>query len=93
MGEVNAATCHIVTKKCHFWAQVEKHQGLDITIPGVKICSVTSKVYAGPHKSGYGIVNNCTLRCTYCSHVPKRDTFYVTDGSPMEEKVITSCEA
>ena len=28
-----------------------------------------------PHKGGYGIVN-------YNPQVPKRDTFYLTDGSP-----------
>ena len=36
----------------------------------------------GPHKGGYTIVN-CNLGCTYCPLVPKQDTFYVTDGSPM----------
>ena len=36
------------------------------------------KVYGGPNKGGYGIVN-CNLRCTYCPLVPKRDTFYDTD--------------
>ena len=40
------------------------------------------KDYGGPHKGGYGIAN-CNSRCTYCPLVPKRDTFYVTDGSPM----------
>ena len=34
-----------------------------------------------PHKGGYGIVNY-NHRRTYCPLVPKRDTFYVTDGSP-----------
>ena len=34
-----------------------------------------------PHKGGNGIVNY-NPRCTYCPLVPKRDTFYVTDGSP-----------
>lgn len=40
------------------------------------------KVYGGPHKGGYGIVY-CNPRSTYCQLVPKRDTFYVIDGSPM----------
>ena len=34
-----------------------------------------------PHKGGYGIVNYNPRR-TYCPLVPKRDTFYVTNGSP-----------
>ena len=33
------------------------------------------------HKGGYGIVNYNTKR-TYCPLVSKRDTIYVTDGSP-----------
>ena len=37
--------------------------------------------------TGYGIVN-CNPRCTYCPLVPKRDTFYVTDGSSMFEDLI-----
>ena len=34
-----------------------------------------------PHKGGYGIVNYNPRR-TFCPLVPKRDTFYLTDGSP-----------
>ena len=44
------------------------------------------KVYGGPHKGGYWIVN-CNPKCTYCLLVLKRDTFYVTDGSPMFETI------
>ena len=40
------------------------------------------KVYGRPHKGGYGIVT-CNPMCTNCLLVPKRDTFYATDGSPM----------
>ena len=44
-----------------------------------------------PHKGGYGIVNYNPRR-TYCPLVPKRapkrDTFYVTDGSP---QFMTTC--
>ena len=40
------------------------------------------KVYGGPHMCGNRIVN-CNPRWTYCPLVPKRYTFYVTDGSLM----------
>ena len=35
-----------------------------------------------PHKIGNEIVNY-NPRCTYCPLVPKRDTFYATDGTPL----------
>ena len=42
-----------------------------------------------PHKIGNEIVNY-NLRCTYCLLVPKRDTFYATDGAPLNSiKVVT----
>ena len=49
------------------------------------------KVYGGAHGGvwlweaigGYRIFDYDT-KCTYCPLVPKRDTFYVTDGSPMD---------
>ena len=40
------------------------------------------RVYGDTHKGGYDIVN-CNPWCPYCPLVPKRDTSYVTDGSPM----------
>ena len=58
------------------------HQGLStFNNPGI-IDLISYKVYVDPHKGGYGIVNG-NPRCTYCPLVPKRDIFYVTDGSPM----------
>ena len=52
-------------------------------VPSVTKNIKTMEVYGGPHKAGgFGIVN-CNPRCTYCPLVPKRDTFYVTGGSPM----------
>ena len=35
-----------------------------------------------PHKIGNEFVNY-NPRCTYCPLVPKRDTFYATDGTPL----------
>ena len=49
----------------------------------IDLCS--HKVDGGSRKArkgGYGGVN-CNPRCFYCPLVPKRDTFCVTDGSPM----------
>ena len=43
-------------------------------------------VYGGPHKGGYEIVN-CNLRCTYRLLLPKQNTFYDTDGSPLDSMV------
>ena len=56
------------------------HQGLQLTIPELWICLVT-RFLEIPHKGGYGIVNY-NHRRTCFPLVPKRDTFYVTDGSP-----------
>ena len=61
------------------------HLGLQLAImnPGPGITDLFSyKVYGDPHKGGFGIFN-CNPRCTYCPLVPKRDNFYVTEGSPM----------
>ena len=49
----------------------------EITISNPEIIDLFSyKVYGGPHKCCYGIIYR-NPRC------PKRDTLYVTDGSPM----------
>ena len=56
--------------------------GITFNNPGI-IDLFSYKVYGGPYKGGYGIGNCNTTRCTYCPLVPKGDTFYVTDGSPM----------
>ena len=41
-----------------------------------------------PHKIGNEIVNY-NPRCTYYPLVPKRDTFYATDGTPLLGKIQT----
>ena len=56
-------------------------QGLHLTIPGLGIDFFSYKIYGVLHKSGHGIVNDYP-RCT-CPLVHKRDTFYVSDGTPM----------
>ena len=42
-----------------------------------------------PHKIGNEIVNY-NPRCTYCPLVPKRDTFYATDGTPLKTIILLS---
>ena len=55
--------------------------GITFNNPGI-IDLFSYKVYGGPDKGDFWIVN-CNPRCTYSPLVPKRDTFYVTDVSPM----------
>ena len=61
--------------------------GITFNNPGI-IDLFSYKAYVGPHKGGYRIVN-CNPRCIYYPLVPKRDTFYVTDGSPMRIMSLT----
>ena len=58
------------------------HQGLHLTILGTHLHLFFNEIFGDPQKGGYGIVN-CNLRCTCCPLVPKRVTFYDSDGSPM----------